>query len=55
MVVYGSRSECHNNNISIGYCKKEATPGSRLNIKTVLSTYGDFHVKDKTDVRTSYL
>ena len=27
----------------------------RLNIKTVLSTYGDFHVKDKTAVRTSYL
>ena len=22
--------------------------GPRLNIKTVLSTYGDFHVKDKT-------
>ena len=31
------------------------TPGPRLNIKTVLSTYGDFHVKDKTAVRTSYL
>ena len=31
-------------------------PGNnRLNIKTVLSTYGDFHVKDKTAVRTSYL
>ena len=28
---------------------------SGLNIKTVLSTYGDFHVKDKTAVRTSYL
>ena len=28
---------------------------ARLNIKTVLSTYGDFHVKDKTAVRTSYL
>ena len=27
----------------------------RLNIKTVLSTYGDIHVKDKTAVRTSYL
>ena len=26
-----------------------------LNIKTVLSTYGDSHVKDKTAVRTSYL
>ena len=32
-----------------------ATPGPRLIIKTVLSTYGDFHVKDKTAVRTSYL
>ena len=31
------------------------TPGPRLNIKTVLSTYGDFHDKDKTAVRTSYL
>ena len=30
-------------------------PGPRLNIKTVLSTYGDIHVKDKTAVRTSYL
>ena len=30
-------------------------PGPRLNIKTVLFTYGDFHVKDKTAVRTSYL
>ena len=29
--------------------------GPRLNIKTVLSTYGVFHVKDKTAVRTSYL
>ena len=29
--------------------------GPRLNIKTVLSRYGDFHVKDKTAVRTSYL
>ena len=29
--------------------------GPRLNIKTVLSTYGDFHVKDKTAVRMSYL
>ena len=34
---------------------KCGTPGPRLNIKTVLSTYGDFHVKDKTAVRTSYL
>ena len=31
------------------------TPGPRLNIKTVLSTYGDFHAKDKTAVRTFYL
>ena len=29
--------------------------GPRLDIKTVLSTYGDFHVKEKTAVRTSYL
>ena len=34
---------------------KVALTGPRLNIKTVLSTYGDFHVKDKTAVRTSYL
>ena len=33
----------------------QSWPGPRLNIKTVLSTYGDFHVKDKTAVRTSYL
>ena len=33
----------------------EQDPGPRLNIKTVLSTYGDFHVKDKMAVRTSYL
>ena len=31
------------------------TSGPRLNIKTVLSAYGNFHVKDKTAVRTSYL
>ena len=35
--------------------KQVKRPGPRLNIKTVLSTYGDFHVKDKTAVRTSYL
>ena len=34
---------------------RRSEPGPRLNIKTVLSTYGDFHVKDKTAVRTSYL
>ena len=32
-----------------------STAGPRFNIKTVLSAYGDFHVKDKTAVRTSYL
>ena len=36
-------------------CTCTHRPGPRLNIKTVLSTYGDFHVKDKTAVRTSYL
>ena len=39
-------------------CEFQVDPqssGPRLNIKTVLSTYGDFHVKDKTAVRTSYL
>ena len=40
----------HTENILYG-----RTSGPRLNIKTVLSTYGDFHVKDKTAVRTSYL
>ena len=35
--------------------KTPRSTGPRLNIKTVLSTYGDFHVKDKTAVRTSYL
>ena len=34
---------------------KAMRSGPRLNIKTVLSTYGDFHVKDKTAVRTSNL
>ena len=37
------------------YRESDHWPGPRLNIKTVLSTYGDFHVKDKTTVRTSYL
>ena len=41
-------------NASIGQ-DIETEAGPRLNIKTVLSTYGDFHVKDKTAVRTSYL
>ena len=35
--------------------RPEKWPGPRLNIKTVLSMYGDFHVKDKTAARTSYL
>ena len=38
-----------------GHTDKSYVSGPRLNIKTVLSTYGDFHVKDKTAVRTSYL
>ena len=32
-----------------------SSSGPRLNIKTVLSAYGVFHVKDKTAVRKSYL
>ena len=43
----------HNDNILLILTFKP--PGPRLNIKTVLSAYGDFHVKDKTAVRTSYL
>ena len=49
-------------NFSLSYAQINYDPsmdkqssGPRLNIKTVLSTYGDFHVKDKTAVRTSYL
>ena len=38
-----------------GRLKEGQLSGPRLNIKTVLSTYGNFHVKDKTAVRTSYL
>ena len=41
--------------ISFGKVSRFTTfwrPGPRLNIKTVLSTYGDFHVKDKTAVRS---
>ena len=37
-----------------GYNVTQET-GPRLNIKTVLSRYGDSYVKDKTAVRTSYL
>ena len=44
---------CHLPNYLIHGFPMESGP--RLNIKTVLSTYGDFHVKDKTAVRTSYL
>ena len=40
---------------TIRYYMAQVKSGPRLNIKTVLSTYGDFHVKDKTAVRTSYL
>ena len=40
---------------SYGTRQTKLLAGPRLNIKTVLSTYGDFHVKDKTAVRTSYL
>ena len=39
----------------LAHCGIRHLPGPRLNIKTVLSAYGDFHVKDKTAVRTSYL
>ena len=52
-IDYSSQRPCkewiHINSLCAG------TTGPRLNIKTVLSTYGDFHVKDKTAVRTSYL
>ena len=42
-------------NVSLWWRRVNTSSGPRLNIKTVLSTYGDFHVKDKTAVRTSYL
>ena len=45
----------HNLQIQFVSLARQKYPGPRLNIKTVLSTYGDFHVKDKTAVRTSYL
>ena len=55
-------SQTHNNYVFImlyagwvDIIKIGKDTGPRLNIKTVLSTYGDFHVKDKTAVRTSYL
>ena len=40
---------------TLPYQSTQPSAGPCLNIKTVLSTYGDFHVKDKTAVRTSYL
>ena len=46
--------QCGTRNNNLGITPHGAS-GPRLNIKTVLSTYGDFHVKDKTAVRTSYL
>ena len=56
-VLMTLRSRCHLrqyfDSLSSNLCSPELGP--RLNIKTVLSTYGDFHVKDKTAVRTSYL
>ena len=39
---------CCNWSRSIWWFADGMIPGPRLNIKTVLSTYGDFHVKDKT-------
>ena len=44
-----------NNDKQVKHALARLKSGPRLNIKTVLSTYGDFHVKDKTAVRTSYL
>ena len=57
MVAILSGPQCVNSSSSGSkiMLSKTRTPGGRLNIKTVLSTYGDFHVKDKTAVRTSYL
>ena len=49
---HGGLSDHHNHVVIVCFFGKS---GPRLNIKTVLSTYGDFHVKDKTAVRTSYL
>ena len=50
-LIYRGISFAHNINSDVW----QSRAGPRLNIKTVLSTYGDFHVKDKTAVRTSYL
>ena len=54
----GSAAWLNNREVKFQYLikwGKSEGSGPRLNIKTVLSTYGDFHVKDKTAVRTSYL
>ena len=51
-----SRPQCVNGLLSPDrHNAMSSLTGPRLNIKTVLSMYGDFHVKDKTAVRTSYL
>ena len=41
--------------ITMGWRKKDVTPGGRLNEKDRLTGYGDPHVKDKTSYRPSYL
>ena len=46
-------SPCYGDTKTSRYGNAFRITGPRLNIKTVLSTYGDFHVKDKTAVRTS--
>ena len=53
-IVSGNKGGPRHQSVSI-FLWSGNKPGPRLNIKTVLSTYGDFHVKDKTAVRTSYL
>ena len=55
MCVFIHESLCAELGVYVIIYEYLLTPGPRLNIKTVLSTYGDFHVKDKTAVRTSYL
>ena len=61
MNMYIYRQHCMMISIRINIDTNQAVhisikePGPRLNIKTVLSTYGDFHVKDKMAPRTSYL
>ena len=58
-LIYSSTHWCITHHYEYGYftstLPQVIRPGPRLNIKTILSTYGDFHVKDKTAVRTSYL